>query len=210
MKCPLLRQCLVLLCVSLAAARAEDPQIDPAKLFPAKVGSQWDYAVESKGKAAGTVTNKITKIETIDGQPLIRLESFVKDKVVASEHLAVTDLGVFRHRINGSEATPPVCVIKFPLKADETWTTDTKIGQEMLTGKCVVGFEDVEVPAGKFAAVRVKMNAKAGAQEIESTIWYAEGVGMVQQSFTVGDNVFSLKLDKFEEAKAESKDGSKD
>lgn len=197
--------CLILLCGSLAVA--DDPQIDTAKLFPSTVGSTWVYAVESKEKTAGRITNKVTKIETIDGQKLIRLESFVKDKVVASEHLAVvSDQGLFRHRINGSEATPPVLVIKFPLKADETWNTETTIGQETLTGESVVGFEEVEVPAGKYQTVRVKTNAKAGAQEIESTIWYAEGVGMVRQSFTLGDNTFSLKLEKFEETKAESKD----
>lgn len=206
MKRPVTPFCLILFTGWIAAAVADDPQIDAAKLFPAKVGSQWDYAVESKGKAAGAVTNKVTKIETIDGQSLIRMESFVKDKVVASEHLAVTDQGVFRHRINGSEATPPVCVIKFPVKADETWDIDTKIGQELLTGQSVVGFEEIEVPFGKFPTVRVKMNAQAGTQKIESTIWYAEGVGMVQQTFALGDNTFSLKLEKFEAAKAESKD----
>lgn len=207
MKSRRLPLCLsALLCGWLATAGAEEPKLDTAKLFPAKVGNQWHYAVESKGKAAGAITNKVTKIETIDGQPLIRLESFVKDKVVASEHLAVTDAGVFRHRINGSEAIPPVCVIKFPLQADETWDIDTKIGQESLTGNGVCGFEDVEVPAGKFQTVRVKTNAKAGTQEIESTVWFAENFGMVQQTFTLGENTFLLKLDKFEEAKDDSKE----
>jgi hypothetical protein len=40
--------------------------------------------------------------------------------------------------------------------------------------------EEVEVPAGKFKAVRVEAVRAAGGREVRYTTWYAPGVGVVK------------------------------
>jgi hypothetical protein len=40
--------------------------------------------------------------------------------------------------------------------------------------------EEVEVPAGKFKALRVEAEQELGANVFKSTLWYAPGVGLVK------------------------------
>lgn len=196
------------LCVMFALSaitRGDEPDAVP-NYFPAQVGNQWHYQLEVPGRPKGMVITKVAKLEKIDDQPLIRMETIVQDKVVASEHLAVDGKGLFRHRFQGLEALPPVCIIKFPVTKGSTWETDTKIGPESVTGTTTLDLEEITVPAGKFKTVMVTMNMSSGGQKIETTAWYAEKVGMVQQILKIGGgSPITFKLEKFEEAKAEVK-----
>ena len=72
------------------------------------------------------------KTETIDGKALAVMESVVNGMVVATEHLASTSKGVYRHRANGVEVDPPLCIIKYPFKEDEEWKASPKIGPQQL------------------------------------------------------------------------------
>jgi hypothetical protein len=188
---------IVFACAFCFRISGDEPKIDATKLFPADVGAQWDYVVEANGKPNGKISNRIAKLETIDDKKLIRQESSLQGKVAASEHLSVEEGGLYRHRMNGTEVVPPVCIIKFPVKADDTWQIKSKIGEETLTGDCVAGLEEVVVPAGTFQTVRVKTQAKAGNLDLDSTVWYAEKYGMVQQTISINGQEFTLKLDKF-------------
>jgi hypothetical protein len=192
---------LVLLTVA-SSASPQDPggKKAPPDYYPLREGTKWHYRVEVGGKMV-QVTNQIAKVETIDGQPLARLETVVGGQVTASEHLRTTAQGIFRHRYNGIDVTPPLCLLKYPVKDGESWASDVKIGGMQLKVRCRVGREEeVEVPAGKYKAVTSDVETEVGGVKITTKYWFASGVGVVKQTADLGGKAVSLQLEKFEPA----------
>ena len=134
---------------SLLLPRATGGPKGAPNYYPLKAGSQWHYRVDVGGKAA-KITNRIAKIETIDGKPQARLETVVQGNVVASEHVGVTPKGLFRYRYNDMEVSPSVCLLKFPVKDGQTWQGDHTVAGQQLKVRCREGREEVTVPAGKY------------------------------------------------------------
>jgi hypothetical protein len=194
------------LLVFLTVASGASPQTPvgkkaPPDYYPLGEGTKWHYRVEVGGKTV-QVTNQVAKVETIDGQPLARLETVVGEgQVTASEHLRTTPQGVFRHRYNGIAVSPPLCLLKYPVKDGESWATDIKIGGMQLKVRCRVGgAEEVEVPAGKYKAVTSDVETAVMGVKITTKYWFAPGVGVVKQTANLGGQDVSLKLEKFEPA----------
>src|SRR5262245_60955043 len=77
--------------------------------YPLKVGAKWHYRVEAGGNTLQAI-NHITKIEKIDRQPLALQESVIGGPMTATEHLRTTPKGIFRHRYNGMDVSPPLCL----------------------------------------------------------------------------------------------------
>lgn len=193
---------LALPCQPLATA--QEKKQDSKSYYPIKAGNKWTYQIESDTAAKGSkLINQIAKIEKIDGVSLSRLETTAKGKVVASEHLSITDKGIFRNRYNGTEVSPPICMLKFPIKKGSTWKVESKVSEEKLSVSCKSDEEEIEVPAGKFKTVKVVMDAEVvGAGIIVSTTyWFAQGVGVVKQHVNINSMQFSILLEKFEEEK---------
>ncbi|MCY2940148.1 MAG: hypothetical protein NTV50_00590 [Planctomycetota bacterium] len=193
---------LALSCQPLATAQEKTQETK--SYYPLKAGNKWTYQIESDTAAKGSkLINQIAKIEKIDGVSLSRLETTAKGKVVASEHLSITDKGIFRNRYNDEKINPPICILKFPTKKDSTWKTESMTGAEKLSVSCKSDEEEIEVPAGKFKTVKVVMDAEVvGAGIIVSTTyWFAQGVGIVKQHVNINSMQFTLLLEKFEEGK---------
>ncbi len=194
---------LALSCQSLATA--QEKKQESKAYYPLKAGNKWTYQIDSDAVAKGSakLSNQIAKMEKIDGVSLFRLETTAKEKVVASEHLSITDKGVFRNRYNGIEVSPPICMLKLPIKKGSTWKTESKVGDEKLSVSCKSDEDEIEVPAGKFKTVKVVMDAEVvGAGIIVSnTYWFAQGVGIVKQHVNINSMQFTLLLEKFEEGK---------
>jgi hypothetical protein len=178
----------------------------PASYYPLQVGNQWNYRVEVGGSSAQAVS-RISKIETIDGVPLARLEATVNGTIVATEHLRATKEGVFRHRNNGQEISPPLCLIKYPVKAGESWEGDITVGKEKGKYACSTREENnVEVTAGKFKAIKVTITLDSKMQKVTTSYWFVKDIGFVKQTVEAGDLNITMELEKFEAA---SKDTSK-
>jgi|694.fasta_scaffold16335_7 hypothetical protein len=194
---------LALSCQPLATAQEKTQ--DSKSYYPLKAGNKWTYQIESDSVAKGSANliNQIAKIEKIDGVSLARLETIAKGKVAATEHLNVTEKGIFRNRYNGTEVSPPICILKFPIKKGSTWKTESKVGDEKLSVSCKSDEDEIEVPAGKFKTVKVVMDAEvAGAGILVSTTyWFAQGVGIVKQHVNINSMQFTILLEKYEEAK---------
>jgi hypothetical protein len=194
---------LALSCQPLATAQEKTQ--DSKSYYPLKAGNKWTYQIESDSVAKGSakLINQIAKIEKIDGVSLARLETIAKGKVAATEHLNVTEKGIFRNRYNGTEVSPPICILKFPIKKGSTWKTESKVGDEKLSVSCKSDEDEIEVPAGKFKTVKVVMDAEvAGAGILVSTTyWFAQGVGIVKQHVNINSMQFTILLEKYEEAK---------
>ena len=101
--------------------------------------------------------------------------------VTATEHLQQTEQGIFRDRFNGQEPSLPICLLRYPVKLGAKWASEFKIGNDVGDYACETQEEAVEVPAGKFKAIRVKMKVNVNGQKITSTFWFGRDVGMVKQ-----------------------------
>jgi hypothetical protein len=125
----------------------------------------------------------------------------VRGNVVATEHLSSTDKGIFRHRLNGIEVSPPLCLLQHPFKKGETWETALKLGAQTAKVTCRADSEEVTVPAGKYKALSVHMEVKEGDMKTRTTYWFAEGIGVVKQTVDVGGKTITIELEKYEAGK---------
>lgn len=188
---------------SHAASGADKPTAKGSDYYPIKPGTKWVYKADVNGQPVA-LTNQVTKIEKINDIDMARIETLTADnQVIANEHISVNEKGVFRTRINGNEPIPAVCVVQYPAKAGLKWDVDCKVGNEHIKGKYSTEAEDVTVPAGKFKTIKVFSDAEIvpSGQKILSTIWMAEGVGIVKQFTDLGQVKITLELEKFEAGK---------
>jgi hypothetical protein len=196
---------VVLLAALPGWAQAPDPaktEASPPNFFPLKAGTKWHYQVDLGTGQKGTMVNQIAKIETIGGKDVARLESVVNGNVVATDFLSANNEGVFRNRFNEFEVTPPVCLLKYPTKEGATWETQTKFSDQQLTVTGREGkSEEVQVPAGKFQAVPVVVEATTEGIKISTSFWFAENVGIVKQTIDWGGKTINVELVKFEPGK---------
>ena len=169
--------------------------------YPISEGNKWHYLIKAEGQPERKLTNQIAKIEMIDGESLARLETVINGNVAASEHLQITEKGLFRKRFNGTEINPPICLLKFPIKDGEKWESNTKIGAIELKVKCNLEFEEAVVPAGKFKCAKVHVETEQKGANIITTYWFAPELGMVKQYVDINSKAFSVQLEKFESSK---------
>jgi hypothetical protein len=175
--------------------------------YPLQVGNQWTYKVSVGDNSAVTVS-RVAKMETFNGGPeLARLEASISNNVVATEHLRQTDQGVFRYRNNGVEVMPPICLLKYPVaikpKEPMKWSNAVKAGAEKGTTYSAEAVEEsVEVPLGKFQAIRVEIKQGKGA---DTTYWFVKDIGFVKQTVKAGDLSILMELEKFDRAKGSAK-----
>lgn len=201
---------LFLLAASLSSSREPKKEetgkkvAKAANYYPLQFGNQWNFRLEAGGNSA-SVVSKIAKIEKIDDVPLARLEATIKDKVVATEHLRQTDEGIFRHRNNGQEISPPICLLKYPVKSGAKWSGDITVGAEKGKYACEATEEDLEVAAGKFKTIRVSIQLESQGKTVNTTYWFAKDVGFVKQTVDAGNLNIVMELEKFEPAKEKKK-----
>lgn len=135
-------------------------------------------------------TQVVTAVEKKDGAVLVTLRKEVVAKVMGVtskfqvlEQHQVSERGVFQVAHGKQALDPSVCHLRLPAKERDTWTADVPV--EGVAGPARITYttgkaEVVEVPAGKFHAVRVEMVGKVGETTIRGTNWYAPGRGIVK------------------------------
>jgi hypothetical protein len=160
-----------------------------ANYFPLKVGTKWHYRWEETSSGAkGPQVQQVSEVETIDGRAVLaRLDVIERGVVSLTEYVSNTALGISRHRANLIDVSPPLRLLSFPVEAGESWASEIKIGD--LEGKVtsrVVGREEVEVPAGKYNTVMVKVEIEwVGGEKWRFTIWFAAGTGVVKETVII-------------------------
>jgi hypothetical protein len=195
---------IVVLVTALPGVAQEDAKSKKLPdYYPLKVGTKWTYDVDPGTGQKVQVSNQVVKNETIDGKSLAVMESVVNGMVVATEHLASTPEGVFRHRANGVSVEPPLCIVKYPFKEDESWEAEPKIGPQQLKMKLKSGKKDEEVsaPSGRYKTVSVSVETTVNGVKINSQSWHAPDVGIVKQITELGDKKITMELVKFEAGK---------
>lgn len=154
----------VLLGLSAVAAPVPRELKGSGVYFPTTVGTKWVYETAS-GELESAVVSAVEK----DGNDLIVSREGVDGTRTAYSKMLVSADGLrqVRELTDGKVGW----VLKTTLKAGQSWAMPEG-------GKRTVhGPEDVQVPAGKFRALRVEWEQSGGT----CTSWYAAGVGEVKR-----------------------------
>jgi hypothetical protein len=171
--------------------------------YPMKVGTKWHYQLDAGNGQKVQLVSEISGVDTFDGKSLARLEVAANGKKLpTTEHLRSDDNGVYRVRMNKMEVTPPICLIKYPLKEGQSWGGEASAAGQKMKLDCSEGKpEDVQVPAGKYRAIPCTITVTQGPVKLKNVFWFAEDVGIVKQRSEVGPQTITLELTKYEAAK---------
>jgi len=173
---------------------------DTADLLPLKQGTKWHYDAKVNGMS-GSMIIRVAKIQSGAGRQAAQLETLVNGNVTATEFLGISDEGVFRLKMNGNDLTPPLQVLRFPIKKSDTWAAESTVAGQTFKTTNVVDLQKVSVPAGNFEAVLVTMEANTPQGRMTNKQWFAPGIGLVKQDVHFSGGSISAELKKFEPAK---------
>jgi hypothetical protein len=141
-------------------------------------------------------TEVVTGVEAKDGTTLVAVGREGKGRVTPFSTLEVSGRGLYRVKTGNTKMDPPRCLLKLPAKAGDTWAHVPPPNQGLKAGYTHRGEEEVDVPAGKYTAVKVEaeLELRDGTTS-RVTYWYAPGVGRVKQvtRTKTGESVEVLK-----------------
>jgi hypothetical protein len=178
-----------------AISVAEEPAHKPESLLPLAVGNQWTYKVSGQ---EDRFVVRVARQEMVGEQTCFRLDASLRDRVVATEHLAFKEDGLYRFRVDKEDVTPPLCILKHSPPKNGRWRQEYRVGGRMATGGFTVGTGDVNVPLGKFKTVTIEATATEGPSRTRTLVSYADGVGIVKQEVQEGKRTLVLDLEKFD------------
>jgi hypothetical protein len=185
-----------LLTTIVAAQKSKAPAPD---YFPLRIGDSWKYR-STVSPAEATIT-VVSAEKQADGTMRYLLEKSAGAKI--QNWYSKTNGWVLMHREaypehEGLEVKyePARQYLKNPLVAGATWNWNGKstTQNEVQESNRVVGLEMVEVPAGKFRAMKIVSQVSEGASLMTKTYWYAPGVGLVKYTTESGQVSYGFEL----------------
>ncbi len=145
---------------------------------------------------------RVAKHEKVGDVACALVETVRDGNVVAREHIAATDDGVYRYTANGARIEPPVRFLKLPPRKGDTWKVEANVGGITVKGTFVAGAEEVKVPAGSYKTVTARSeDTQIGDMKLNVTYYFAPGVGVVKQTGRFGDREVVLELERFDSPK---------
>lgn len=180
----------------------EPSKAKAADYYPLAVGTKWHYEIENGNGQKVQLVYQIAKLERIEGRELARLEIIARgQKTQYTEHLHSDAAGVYRDRMHNLDFSPPLCLIKYPVKTGERWTSEFTAGGHRMKVEGTAGpAEEVKVPAGKFRAIPCSLTISDGKDSSTTINWFAPGVGIVKQKTPLGTRGIFMELTRFEAA----------
>ena len=95
--------------------------------------------------------------------------------------VAVSEQGLFEMENCGEKYSPPLCLLKLPSQPGDKWTTHPMFMHVKIDlVNTFMGSEEIEVPAGKFTALRVDSEFTDGGKTLRITNWFAPGIGPIK------------------------------
>jgi hypothetical protein len=180
--------------VTLGAAMAQDASYSLKDFMPRTVGSTWTMQPTGGGQQT---TQEVLKAEDIGGVKVCPLATKGTDGNVRSATYETVDADnyiIYGRLFGGRQGGEPRKMLydppaKFSAKVkvgeaqEATFSTAGRDGQaRSLTMKLeVVAVESVTVPKGTFEnCLKIVTTSQFGNQPMQSTAWYAKGVGVVK------------------------------
>jgi hypothetical protein len=202
--------CLMLL-IAAAELAAQD-KLKETSYYPLNVGTTWYYrAGDSK------FTIRVARHEKVGDTLCALLETRRDGKVVGSEHLTVTNDGVYRldltfpqlqsdpkdkaktaRTLVSQSLKPPILILKLPPGKGDSWKVDSKGDGKTFRGSFQIEEQEITVPAGTYKAVRIaSQDLEVNSLKATITTFYADGVGMAKQIIEMGEAKIEIELEKF-------------
>jgi hypothetical protein len=188
-------------------------------IIPTAPGTAWRYDMtqeasgglsvpdgkpDADGKIRLPVLYRIEGTENIDGKELLKFEMHRAGVITNTDLLAVDEHGVLcwaRINLDGEfvKFTPPQPMISMPLQRGASWNFDGQAGDLKIQQHYeVTGEEDIQVPAGKFHAFRIR-SEQTSPSLMTIDRWFAAGTGIVKDVTTMraknGDLLERISLD---------------
>jgi hypothetical protein len=166
-----------------------------ADYMPLKEGNQWTYTM-SNGMQ---MTIKVAGFRNV-GAVRCGIVETAMGYQTSREYLAADAQGVklYMSQMQGQDfrSDPPVLRIKLPYRQGDTWqSTTNQLGMTMTTNFQSGGIERMETPVGSFDCIKVQSTITIpGQMPINSTTWYADGVGPVHQVMQIGGQELTATL----------------
>lgn len=200
---------LVVVLLAAQAAPAQEPVRD--EWLPLAAGNQWTYrsdyddVTEFVHEVVGT--EKVGAVECFVVEHRSLNPSYEGSRIMRKEWLAKDGEGTLIHRLQRGrslmEVDKPFFKLKRELRKNDEWEGEARIAENPPRFHAWVEDEvDVEVPAGKFRAQRLRTRVEAGPKyTAEGFEWYARGTGLVKAEMTLrigGEGTsFTTELKKF-------------
>jgi hypothetical protein len=167
-----------------------------AEYFPLKTGSDWTYAL-SNGQS---LTIRVTGAAAVKGVDCSVVESDLGPQKTR-EWLAVTPEGVKSFKMENAsgalEFPQPVLRAKFPLRKGDTWKVMLQEGPALNTYQYSCdGTETLNILGATVEAVKVTATLQTPQGAMRMSAWYARGLGLVKQAFTLGAQTMTAELSK--------------
>jgi hypothetical protein len=170
---------LVLTLPTLVPAAAQRDDQKPRLYHPIQVGAKWVYQDGQED-----LTLVATAVDQKDGAKVVTVARVAGDKQVPHYKMAVSEKGLYILQMSQLDFDPPMCRLKFPHKPGDTWEVNVPGRPNFRELKCTVTVHPpaaVEVPAGKYTAIRVEWDGTDSGMPRRMTEWYAPGVGLVKR-----------------------------
>jgi hypothetical protein len=219
----MIRLSVLALLVPALAVAAPVPKGERKELyFPTTVGAKKVIQMKA-GDDTRELTETVTKVEEKDGVYTVTVErdfagGGLSGQPLIEQVFEVSAKGVYRLSSGGTKTKTPYPLLNLGVKAGEKWTSELELTGppggggpvRVSKGTHTMGKEEeVEVPAGKFKAVRVDVESDQNGQTAKSTAWHAAGVGLVKYEVERGGIKNTQELKSFTPGKGEKKDEPK-
>jgi hypothetical protein len=149
------------------------PKEEPV-CYPTRVGTR--LVSKFKNQELTVVVAKVERTE--DGFEVTEELEDAAGKRTHDITVVASARGLKVTRYTGKDLDPPLWWLKLPHVANNEWT-DTWYGQTRKHR--TIGWEDVEVPAGKIRAIRVERDDNSDGTS-KTTYWYAPELGCIKWS----------------------------
>jgi len=184
----------LLLALTVVSGAAAAPPDDDS-YFPLAKGHRWvyknDYDEDTDIIHEVTASEKVGEVECLVVEHRAVNVKEDRNRLLRKEWLAPGEGGILIHKMlrgrSELEVEKPFFKLKLGLKKDEEWEGDAKASENPVHQHCRVEQEEtVEVPAGKFKAVKVALKIESGQRNVaEGYEWYARKVGMVKSEMNL-------------------------
>ncbi|MCS6866621.1 MAG: hypothetical protein RMJ56_02830 [Gemmataceae bacterium] len=183
---------MVVLCGSSVLAQ-QPPKGSGEDYFPLIKGAKWTYKV---GDNEVIVT--VVKSETINKEEHFQVDTIVGKEPKTSEWYVVRSDGIYRTKVKDDKIEPPIKVVPLPIKKDETWKVESKLGTQSIKGtlKIVNDKEKIKVQGTEYETVLIEgKDVDVAGAKTTLRIWLAKDRGIVKEEFLLqGGETLLLEL----------------
>ncbi len=191
---------------STIAGMPTDSLAKPAKkapdYFPLRTNDWWRYRSTQANGSTSEFTLKVISEEPHADGTIRHCIELSNPKPLIRDWYTKTASGVVLNEEEylggGGKITlePPRPILQMPLTPGErwTWSGTARAHTSVEESNEVAGVERLEVPAGRFDAVKILTQIEQGGVHASKTSWFAPGVGLVRQSTDSGGVTSTTEL----------------